>query len=421
MKPDKPIITSLLQNDFYKITMWYFIWKHFPEVKATFGFKNRTLSIPLGRYLYIDEIQEQFDHARTIRLTRGETKWIAGTDEYGSNMFPSQFIESIKSFSLPEYLLERDGDNLRIEFSGLWVDSTQWEIPCLLIINSLLNRARLSTFSRAEREGIMAQGTLNLLAKIAKIKSYRYVDEFTFSDFGTRRCFSPEWQDYVVGVLQEEVPGQLRGTSNCYLAQKYNLMPMGTRAHELDMVVSALAGNNDDQVRQTPFEVCRLWSPGTFGKGLQTHLPDTFGSDHFFKNAPPELAKWKAVRQDSGDPYVLGEKAVRWYEKHGEDTRDKILIPSDGLNVDLMLKLHAHFRRRISISPGWGTNLTNDMGFRRHIFNPVSIVVKPIEANGRPTVKLSDNIAKATGNPEEIQRFKKVFQYTNTASQACIY
>ena len=410
----------MLQNDFYKITMWLFIWKHFPDVRTTFGFKNRTLSVPLAKYIDIAEIREQFDEARKLKLTRDETKWIAGTDEYGSYMFPPEFIEFIKGFSLPEYFLVKNGDNFRIEFPGLWVNSTQWEIPCLLIINTLLNRARLRNFTRFEQEGIMAQGTLNLLDKVAKIKYYGHVDEFTFSDFGTRRCFYPEWHDYVVGVMKEEFPKQFRGTSNCYLAKKYNLTPMGTRAHELDMVVAALVSEDDEKVRQAPFDVCRLWSPGTFGKGLQTHLPDTFGSDFFFKHAPAELAEWKALRQDSGDPYALGEKAVRWYEKHGKNTKEKILIHSDGLNVDLMLKLHAHFRHRISASPGWGTNLTNDMGFR-NIFKPVSIVVKPIEANGRPTVKLSDNLAKATGDPEEIERYKKIFHYTSTTNQACIY
>lgn len=420
MEPDKPILTSLLQNDFYKFAMWFFIWKHFPKVNATFGFKNRTTSIPLANYIDIDELREQFDHARTIKLTRDETKWLAGTDEYGANMFPPEFIEFIKTFSLPEYILERRGNDFRIEFPGLWLNSTQWEMPCLLIISTLLNWARLNKFSRAQQEGILAQGTLNLLTKTAEIKRYRYTEEFTFSDFGTRRCFYPDWQDYIVGVLKEELPRQFRGTSNCYLAKKHNLMPMGTRAHELDMIIAALVENDDDKVRQTPFEVCRLWSPNTFGKGLQTHLPDTFGSDFFFKHAPAELAKWKAIRQDSGDPYLFGEKAIRWYQCHGENAREKVLIPSDGLNVHLMLKLHMHFRPRMNVSPGWGTNLSNDVGFR-NIFEPVSIVVKPIEANGKPTVKLSDNIAKATGNPEEIEKYKKIFHYTTTMNQACIY
>lgn len=417
MKPDKPILTSLLQNDFYKFSMWYFIFKHFRQVKTTFGFTNRTVRISLGKLLDIDEIREQFDHARTLRFTRDELHWLVGTYEYGELMFPFEFIDAIKDFGLPEYLLERDGDNFRIEFPGLWMKSTQWEIPCLMIINTLINRVRISSLSADERSGLFKEGHNRLMAKIAKIKNYKYTDQFSFSDFGTRRCFSPEWHDHIVNVLKDHVPTQLRGTSNCYLAQKYGLMAMGTRAHEPEMVMAALAGDDDDKLKQVPFEFCRLWSPGTYGKGLQTHLPDTFSSDYFFRNAPPELAQWGASRQDSGDPYFIGMKTVRWWERHDIDPKTKKLIPSDALNVDLMLKLHAHFLNLTVVSPGLGTNLTNDLP---HI-NPLSIVVKPIEANGRQTIKLSDNISKATGDTEEIERYKRVFQYNESFNKACVY
>ena len=36
-------------------------------------------------------------------------------------------------------------------------------------------------------------------------------------------------------------------------------------------------------------------------------------------------------------------------------------------------------------------------------------------------VKLSDNVEKATGNPEEIQRFIKIFEYENKFSEECKY
>lgn len=412
---DKPILSSLLQTDFYKLAMWWFILKHFPTVQTTFGFKNRTIQVPLAKFIDIGELKEQFDHARSLKFSRDEIHWIGGTYEYGELMFPKEFVDALKDFSLPEYLLERDGDNFRIEFPGLWSHSSQWEIPCLLITNTLLNRGRMKGMGRLEQDAIKAQGTLNLLKKVEKIKRYKRVNEFTFSDFGTRRCFSPEWQDYNVSILIEELPNQFRGTSNCFLAKKYGVMAMGTRAHECEMVIAALA-ETDEELRQAPFKVCQLWSPETYGKGLQTHLPDTYGSDYFFKNAPAELATWKAFRQDSGDPYYIGEKAVRWFERHGQDTKEKILIPSDGLNVDLMLKLHSHFYPRISVSPGWGTNLTNDLGFRS-----ASIVVKPIYVNGRLAVKLSDNIAKATGELEEIERYKRIFGYSSSFDSACVY
>ena len=172
-----------------------------------------------------------------------------------------------------------------------------------------------------------------------------------------------------------------------------------------------------EKLRQVPYDFAKLWSPGTYGKGLQVHLPDTFGSDNFFKHAPAELAQWGASRQDSGDPYIVGMKTVRWFEKHDQDAKTKKLIPSDGLTVDLMLKLHAHFINLITVSPGIGTNLTNDLPG----IEPVSIVVKPIEANGYPTVKLSDNIAKAMGLKSEVERYTKIFRYHESFDRACVY
>jgi nicotinate phosphoribosyltransferase len=56
------------------------------------------------------------------------------------------------------------------------------------------------------------------------------------------------------------------------------------------------------------------------------------------------------------------------------------------------------------MSFGWGTNLTNDFAgcapTRSTGLNPISIVCKVSDANGRPAVKLSDNPQKATGDPE---------------------
>jgi nicotinate phosphoribosyltransferase len=40
---------------------------------------------------------------------------------------------------------------------------------------------------------------------------------------------------------------------------------------------------------------------------------------------------------------------------------------------------------------------------------PFSLVCKAVEANGQPTVKLSDNPEKAMGPVDEIARYKRVF------------
>ena len=65
----------------------------------------------------------------------------------------------------------------------------------------------------------------------------------------------------------------------------------------------------------------------------------------------------------------------------------------------------------MQVSFGWGTLLTND--FRNLVpgdaLAPFSLVCKAISANGRPTVKLSDNPNKAMGPAGEIERYKRVF------------
>jgi nicotinate phosphoribosyltransferase len=119
-----------------------------------------------------------------------------------------------------------------------------------------------------------------------------------------------------------------------------------------------------------------------------------------------EANEWKGFRQDSGDPIQIGEIGTQFYKSCGIDPTEKLIVFSDGLDVNQMCRVADHFKGRIRCTFGWGTNLTNDLGFE-----PISIVIKPVEANGHPVVKLSDNIAKATGDPVEITRAKVLTRY----------
>ena len=84
--------------------------------------------------------------------------------------------------------------------------------------------------------------------------------------------------------------------------------------------------------------------------------------------------------------------------------------------------LHAQFRGRVKVSFGWGTLLTND--FRGLVdedeLSPFSLVCKAVAANGRPTVKLSDNPEKATGPDAEIARYRRVFDVGVQASMPVV-
>jgi nicotinate phosphoribosyltransferase len=182
------------------------------------------------------------------------------------------------------------------------------------------------------------------------------------------------------------------------------------------MVMAGIMHDNDDTIRASHNRILQEWWE-EYGWGLSIALTDTYGSAFFFHDMTAEQARnWKGLRQDSGDPIAFGEAAIGFYQRHGIDPHDKLLIFSDGLDLGTILKLADHFAGRIRISFGWGTNLTNDLGF-----GALSLVIKAVEANGQRAVKLSDNLAKATGEPPDIARFKRIFGYTVTTYTECTY
>jgi nicotinate phosphoribosyltransferase len=175
------------------------------------------------------------------------------------------------------------------------------------------------------------------------------------------------------------------------------------------MVYSALA-DSDAELAQAPYQVLADWHEEHDGN-LRIMLPDTYGTEGFLRNAPDWLASWTGIRIDSGDPVAGAETAIRWWASRGEDPRDKLVIFSDGLDVDKIESLHRHFAGRVKVSFGWGTMLTNDFTglVAGDTLSPFSLVCKAVSANGRPTVKLSDNPNKAMGPPDQIARYKRVF------------
>jgi nicotinate phosphoribosyltransferase len=340
--------------------------------------------------------------------------YLRGTNAYGAGLFSEAYLQFLQALRLPPYELACADGTYTLEFSGLWSEAIYWETLALSIINELYYRTLLARRSAFEREAIMATGTLRLADKIALLRTR---PDITFSDFGTRRRFSRSWQEYVVRVLAQELPGQVLGTSNTAMAMQYGLLPMGTMGHELYMVMPGLmAESHDDAIRASHNRVLQEWWD-EYGTGLSIALTDTYGTDFFFRDMTTAQAHaWRGLRQDSGDPIAFGEQAIAFYERHGIDPRDKLIVFSDGLDLGTIIKLADHFAGRVRVSFGWGTNLTNDLGLEA-----LSLVIKVVEANGRRTVKLSDNLAKATGEAHDIARFKRIFGHTVTACEACTY
>lgn len=403
-----PIVRSVIDTDFYKLLMAQTVFHNHPDVRVTFSLINRSDDVPLARLIDEGELREQLDHVRSLRLTRGESTWLRGNTFYGKRwMFEPAFMEWLETFRFPEYRLERRGDQYELTFEGPWIEAMMWEIPALAILMELRTRAVLRGMGKFELQVLYARAMTRIWEKIERLQA---LPGLTISDFGARRRHSFLWQDWCVQAMIEGLGPRFTGTSNCLIAMRRDIEAIGTNAHELPMVYCALAGDDDAALAQAPYKVLEDWQKDYEGN-LRIVLPDTIGSKGFFAHAPEWIARWTGARIDSGDPAEGAETAIAFWKRHGEDPREKRIIFSDGLDIDVIEDLHARFADRTKVSYGWGTLLTND--FRglapRDGLAPFSLVCKAVSANGRPCVKLSDNPLKATGPAEEIARYKRVF------------
>ena len=405
-----PIIRSLLDTDFYKLLMLQMIWGLYPKVDATFSLINRKRSVRLADEIDEGELRAQLDHARSLRFSKKEMIWLAGNSFYGSKqIFSPEFLRWLEDFRLPEYRLEKRDGQYELEFPGPWVETTMWEIPALAIINELRSRAAFKNYGPFTLDVTYARAKAKMWEKVERLKA---LPELRISDFGTRRRHSFLSQRWCVEARKEGLGSvKFTGTSNVLLAMDNDLEALGTNAHELPMVLAAIAPN-DDALRAAPYQVLQDWE-SYYGGNLLIVLPDAFGTEAFLRDAPDWVADWTGFRPDSAPAIEGGETVIKWWKEHGRDPREKLLIFSDGLDVDMIEEAYHHFQGRVRMSFGWGTNLTNDFSgcspFPNPQLDPISLVCKVSEANGRPAVKLSDNPEKATGQRSEIERYLRVF------------
>jgi nicotinate phosphoribosyltransferase len=432
-----PVVRSLLDTDFYKLLMLQFIWRHYRKTRVSFALFNRTSSVRLADMFAIEEITHQLEHVRKLQFRKSELVWLAGNTFYGRRgIFESAFLEWLEQdFKLSDYELSFNDGQFQLSFEGDWPETTMWELYALSVLDELRTRANMKKLSEFELDILYARAKTKLWSKIERLRG---VPGLSVADFGTRRRHSFLWQEYVVKAMASNLRSGFVGTSNAFLAHKHDLEAIGTNAHEIPMVLAALA-NDDEALQASQYHVLDLWQ-NTYEGALRIMLPDTFGTTQFLKNAPEWTADWTGQRMDSKDPYVAGDEYIEWLRGRGRDPHDKIIIASDALDVDEIIGLHAYFGgtlqggataeefrnaadfedrgkwspgRRIRFSAGWGTLLTND--FRGcdprggSEFDPISLICKVSDVEGRPAVKLSDNYAKALGPAREIERYRRVF------------
>ena len=401
-------IQSLLDIDFYKFTMGQFIWQSYPETLVTFELINRDAGIPLARIIAEERLREALDHARTLCFSPGELDALRNIRTYGKALFSEGYLSFLKGGSLPPYNLEKRGDQYHLSFTGPWAAVSPWETIAIAIISEL--------YYESLRQGMRPQD-VNLMRRLAKERLERKLEELArhpdirFADMGQRRRNGRTWHEYVVRKCATSLPDQFLGTSDTLFATRYGLTPIGTNAHELPMVLTALAGT-DEGKRDAQYAALRGWQE-LYGEPLRIFLPDTFGTGQYLKNAPAWLAsEWRGFRQDSGDPMRAVGLYMEWLRSHDVDPREKLVIFSDGLDIPEMIRLSRECRGKIRTAFGWGTLLTNDFrgcGGDERLYRPFSMVCKATRADGFPVIKLSDNVGKATGPASEVRRYFDIF------------
>lgn len=413
---DAPLVRGLLDTDLYKLLMLQLIWRRYPRTRVTFSLVNRTRTVALGRELEVEALRAELDHVRTLRVTPDERAWLETAEVYGrTDRFAPDFLDWLETLRLPDYELHVRKGQVELAFHGSWAETTLWEIPALVAVTGSRARHALAQTGPVEREHLYACALGRLEAKAERLRS---LPDLALTDFGTRRRHSFPWQRQCLQTFQAELGPAFRGTSNLTLARELGLPPVGTNGHELPMVLAALAAD-DAALARAPYRVLEDWAE-LYDGPMRIILPDTFGSAAFFRDAPPWVAGWRGVRPDSAPAAEAGEALIAWWRSRGCDPRDRLIIFSDALELEDIETLHGRFNGRVGLSFGWGTRFTNDLEGCAEApgLKPISLVCKVTEADGRPAVKLSDNPAKATGDPREIARYRHVFDEADGPARA---
>lgn len=385
---------SALDNDFYKMNMWQCFMHQFPYVEdVEYRFVVRS-DVDLRPYRA--EIQQELEKLDGLRFTPDQISWLESIPWYTKD-----FIEWLRMWSYQTRFLhfsEEDGQ-LSIRAKGPLMHVHNFEMPVLSTVAEVYNRRN---YPNKTYEDVRQP----LFEKVKWLKEQHEKHDLTglsIAEFGTRRRFSYEAQLTVIDMLKSMVPQFLTGTSNMHLAKEFDILPIGTMAHEIFMLSQQVGVQLVNSQKHT----LEAWVKEFRGQ-LGYALTDTIGMDAFVRDFDLYFAKlFDGLRHDSGDPIEFGEKAIRMYENLHIDPRTKTIIFSDGLDFKTMVTLFLRFRGRIKTSFGIGTFLSNDV---RGV-TPLNIVMKLVRVNGKPVAKISDAPGKnLCEDPEFVSYLKKVFE-----------
>ncbi|MCC6075287.1 nicotinate phosphoribosyltransferase [Pseudomonas sp. GCM10022188] len=395
------IVQSLLDTDFYKLSMMQAVLHNYPNAEVEWEFRCRS-DEDLSPYL--PEIRHQLERLEELAMSADQLAFLERIPFLTADFL--RFLGLFR-FNLRYVHTAVEDGQLAIRVRGPWLHVILFEVPLLAIVSEVRNRYRYGQVA-------LEQVAERLYAKLDALREAASAEElagFQLADFGTRRRFSYRTQEEVVNILRHDFPGQFVGTSNVHLAREYGLRPIGTMAHEWLMAHQQLGPRLIDSQRAA----LDCWVREYRGL-LGIALTDCITMDAFLADFDLYFAKlFDGLRHDSGDPLAWAEKAIAHYEKLGIDPLSKTLVFSDGLDFPRALALYRRLRGRINVSFGIGTSLTCDIPG----VTPTNMVIKMTACNGQPVAKISDAPGKTQcRDPNFVAYLKHVFRVPNAPEGA---
>jgi nicotinate phosphoribosyltransferase len=381
------LIASILDNDFYKITMQQGVIRLFPAAKAKYQFINR------GHHSFPEcfstALRKEVSEMALLKLSKEEKHFLQVACPYLDPVY-LDFLDGYR-FNPEEVHIEQHGDQLQVKVEGLWYRTILWEVPLMSLICELYYI--LNDSKRISNEAIIG-------VTRQKIEGYKALG-VTVAEFGTRRRYSYQVQRLVLQSLSQYGTGSFIGTSNVHMAMLQQIKPIGTHAHEWFMFHAARYG-----FKMANAMGLEHWVQ-VYRGDLGIALSDTYTTAVFFKQFDKMFSKlFDGVRHDSGDPLAFADQVIHHYEHMGIDPNSKTIIFSDGLDYEKVERIARHCQGRVGMSFGIGTNFTNDAGLPA-----MNIVIKMTQAHPQDgqwtdVVKLSDEHGKYTGDMETIHLAK---------------
>lgn len=363
-----PIIQSLLDTDLYKFSMMQVVLHQQPAAQVQYHFICRTPAIDFTPC--VKAIKRELDALCCLSFQPDELDYLRQFD-----YLQADFIDFLTLFRLNARFVRITADPFELIIEGPWLHTILFEVPLLAIINE-------TYFHHHHPKPNFEEGRRRLVEKLKLLDQHPNNSGFLFSEFGTRRRFSRDWQREVLQTLLDVVPTQLMGTSNVELAKALQITPLGTMAHEFLQAFQALGPRLVDSQKAA----LEAWVQEYRGR-LGIALTDVVGIDAFLRDFDLYFAKlFDGLRHDSGDPIEWARKVIAHYRHLRIDPQSKSLVFSDRLTIPKALKIHDAVHLESNPVFGIGTNLTNDLGYPS-----LDIVIKMTRCNGQVVAKISDD------------------------------